>query len=39
MKVYDVLIESKKTKQKVDEFNPVTSVKAAFGNKAAKEWE
>ena len=36
MKVYDVLIESKKTKQKVDEFNPVTSVKAAFGNKAAK---
>jgi hypothetical protein len=36
MKVYDILTESQKTKQKVDEFNPVTSTMAAFGNKAAK---
>jgi len=36
MKVYDVLTESTKNEQKVDEFNPIRRVKALAGNKAAK---
>lgn len=36
MKVYDVLTESTKTEQQVDEFKPIRRMKAMAGNKAAK---